>query len=194
MGVGLLALAALATGAPAAAQGVYKYVDGRGVVHYTNVSNDARYTPVRVFRGRSSHARVRPRGPVRTYDGVIERAARRQGVPAAMVKAVIHAESSFDPHAVSRRGAMGLMQLMPATAAGLGVERPFRAVDNISAGTRYLRMMHDRFGSWAWALAAYNAGPTSVDHYRGIPPFEETRRYVRRVLTYYRRYDAEFSR
>ena len=110
------------------------------------------------------------------------------------MKAVIHAESAFDPHAVSHKGAMGLMQLMPATARSLGVEKPFRVVDNISAGSRYLRMMHERYANWPHALAAYNAGPTAVDRYRGIPPYEETREYVRRVLTYYRRYDAEFRR
>ncbi len=180
--------------APAVAQGVFKYTDDRGVVHFTNVSPDDRYTQIRVFQSSNGPGRVRPRGPVKTYDALIARTAQSQGIPPAMVKAVIHAESSFDPNAVSRKGAMGLMQLMPATASGLGVSRPFRALDNISGGTRYLRMMHDRYGSWAWALAAYNAGPTAVDKYRGIPPFEETRKYVQRVLTYYRRYDADFSR
>ena len=174
------------------AQSVYRWVDSRGVVHFTNVGSDARYSPVAVFK-QSSSRRLNPR-PSNSFDSLIERAAKRQGVPAGIVKAVIHAESAFDPLAVSHKGAMGLMQLMPATARSLGVEKPFRVVDNISAGSRYLRMMHERYANWPHALAAYNAGPRAVDRYRGIPPYDETREYVRRVLTYYRRYDAEFRR
>ena len=185
----LVALPAL----PAHGGGVYKWVDDRGVVHLTNVSPDARYSPVEVFQPArmGSH---RPRGPVKTYDVLIERVAHSQGIPPALVKAVIHAESSFDPYAVSHKGAMGLMQLMPATAESLGVTQPFRVNHNISGGSRYLRMMYERFGTWPHALAAYNAGPHAVDRYRGIPPYRETRQYVRRVLKYYRRYDADFRR
>lgn len=188
----LLVALALAVPGSAAAQGVYKFVDGRGVVHFTNVSPDARYAPVKVFQPARGKAR-KPPGPVRTYDSLIERVAHSQGIPPALVKAVIHAESAFDPYAVSHKGAMGLMQLMPATAQSLGVGKPFRVSQNISGGARYLRMMYERFGNWPHAIAAYNAGPTAVERYRGIPPYRETRQYVRRVLNYYRRYDAEFS-
>lgn len=190
---GLVLVLLLALPGSAAAQGVYKFVDDRGVVHFTNVSPDDRYAPVKVFQPSRGKAR-KPPGPVRTYDNLIERVAHSQGIPPAIVKAVIHAESAFDPYAVSHKGAMGLMQLMPATAQSLGVGRPFRVSQNISGGTRYLRMMYERFGNWPHALAAYNAGPTAVERYRGIPPYRETRQYVRRVLNYYRRYDAEFSR
>jgi soluble lytic murein transglycosylase len=108
------------------------------------------------------------------------------------VKAVIAAESNFDPAAVSRRGAQGLMQLMPETAAALGVADPLQPLENVRAGTRYLRLMIDRYGDLERALAAYNAGPTVVDHYGGIPPYPETRDYVQRVLTYYRHYHGDF--
>ncbi len=187
----LLAALLLGLAAPAAAQGVYKFIDDRGVVHFTNMSPDARYTPLKVVQPPRSKSR-KPPGPVRTYDDLIERVAYRHGIPPAMVKAVIHVESAFDPYAISHRGAMGLMQLMPRTAQSLGVGQPFRVTQNISGGARYLRMMYERFGNWPHALAAYNAGPSAVERYRGIPPYNETRQYVRRVLNHYRRYDAEF--
>jgi soluble lytic murein transglycosylase len=185
----------LTWGAPAGAgTGLYRYVDERGVVHFTNVPTDSRYSRVRSLRSlatpsTSAFERIYPVG---TYDDLIERAARRHGVPAAMVKAVIHAESAFNPKAVSSKGAMGLMQLMPATAELLGVEEPFQARQNVQGGTRYLRTLHDRYGSWTHTLAAYNAGPSAVDQYRGVPPYAETRQYVKRVLSYYRRYHGDF--
>jgi soluble lytic murein transglycosylase-like protein len=115
-------------------------------------------------------------------------------VPAALVKAVIAAESSFDPGALSPKGAMGLMQLMPATASDLGVDEPFEDDQNVHGGTRYLRWLFERYGDWQRTLAAYNAGPEAVDRYDGVPPYRETRDYVRRVLSYYRRFHADFAR
>ena len=108
--------------------------------------------------------------------------------------AVIAAESLFDSRAVSKKGAQGLMQLMPATAAALGVEDPMVAEQNVNGGVRYLRAMLDRYDDMSHALAAYNAGPTAVDRYRGIPPYRETRDYVKRVLIYYRHYHGDFPR
>lgn len=184
----LLLLAAV----PAMADdGIYRRVDERGVVHFTNVRPDGGWTRIRKPRGIS---RVRPRGvPVRAFDLLIARTARAEGVPAALVKAVIHAESAFDPQAVSSKGAMGLMQLMPATAQELGVGDPFHAEQNVRGGTRYLGDLHRRYASWTTTLAAYNAGPGTVDRYRGVPPYPETRQYVRRVLSYYRRYHGDFA-
>ena len=112
----------------------------------------------------------------------------------ALVKAVIAAESNFDPEAVSRKGARGLMQLMPATAERARRRGSVRADDNVRGGTRYLRSMLDRYGDLTRALAAYNAGPTAVDRYGGIPPYPETQDYVNRVLTYYRAYHGDFGR
>lgn len=129
-----------------------------------------------------------------TYDRVIAQLARRHGVQAGLVKAVIAAESAFDRKAVSRAGAQGLMQLMPNTASELGVIAPFQAYENIDGGVRYLRLMLDRYGDVHRALAAYNAGPKAVDRYGGIPPYRETQAYVTRVLTYYRGYAREFTR
>jgi soluble lytic murein transglycosylase-like protein len=167
-------------------------VDERGVLHFTNVPSDRRYARIRALRSLATRSRAEPVSPPSTYDGLIERASRRHGVPAGLVKAVIHAESAFDPEAVSPKGAMGLMQLMPATAQLLGVARPYHASENVEGGTRYLRSLHDRYGSWTHTLAAYNAGPSAVDHYRGVPPYTETRQYVKRVLSYYRRYHGDF--
>lgn len=123
-----------------------------------------------------------------TYDAIILSTARDFGVEPALVKAVIAAESSFWPEAVSPAGAIGLMQLMPETAAQLGVADSFDPAQNIEGGTRYLRELLDRYGDTRRALAAYNAGPDAVDRYDGVPPYRETRLYVSRVLRIYRGY------
>jgi soluble lytic murein transglycosylase len=186
---------ALALAAPAAAGGgIYSYVDERGVTHFTNrPRGDKRFQPVQVF----SMARPVPRyrePRTRLYDPIITENALRQGIPPALVKAVIAAESAFDSRAVSRKGAQGLMLLMPATAASLGVADPFEPGQNVAGGTSYLKAMIDRYGDLSRAIAAYNAGPGAVDRYGGIPPYRETQAYVDRVLTYYRRYHGDFPR
>jgi soluble lytic murein transglycosylase len=188
-----LAVAALCTlAAPGAFAGrIYTFVDENGVTHFTNVPNDARYTPIVTPISHRETDRAAP--AYRGYDGLIFLNARANNLPPALVKAVIAAESRFDTAAVSRAGAQGLMQLMPETARKLGVDDPFRPDENVRGGARYLRAMLDRYGDMARALAAYNAGPTAVDQYRGVPPYRETRDYVKRVLTYYRHYDDEFG-
>lgn len=121
----------------------------------------------------------------RTLAPHIERAARETGLPIALIDAVIRTESGYRPRAVSRTGAQGLMQLMPATAQSVGVYDPFDPAQNILGGARYLRKLYDRFGSIRLAVAAYNAGPGRVKKHGGVPPFKETRRYVQAVLTRY---------
>jgi soluble lytic murein transglycosylase-like protein len=118
---------------------------------------------------------------------VIREAAQRTGLPEALIDGVIRTESGYRPRAVSRAGARGLMQLMPATARSLGVHDPFDPRQNVLGGSRYLRRMYDRFGSVRLALAAYNAGPGAVLRHRGVPPYDETRRYVSTVLRRYQR-------
>jgi len=114
---------------------------------------------------------------------IIKEAADRYGVSEELIAAVIEAESQFNPRAVSRRGAQGLMQLMPKTAATLGVEDPFSPRENIHGGVRHLRSLMDRFdNNVPLALAAYNAGHVAVLHYGGIPPYPQTRAYVKRIL------------
>jgi hypothetical protein len=122
------------------------------------------------------------------YGELIERLAGERGLEPRLVVAVIHAESNFDPLALSDKGAQGLMQLMPATADELAVEDPFDPEENLRGGIDYLRRMIDRYeGDLELALAAYNAGPEAVKRHGGVPPYPETRAYIRRVLNQYRR-------
>ena len=120
------------------------------------------------------------------YDALIDRAAQREGVDPALVRAVIQHESGFNPRATSPTGAQGLMQLMPATARGLGVTDPYDPAQSIAAGTRMLGRLVKRYdGDLSLALAAYNAGSGAVERYGGIPPYRETQNYVRNVLATY---------
>jgi soluble lytic murein transglycosylase-like protein len=210
-----LVLAAVLTAVPASAGELYRRVDARGVVHFTDAPRGASFTKIAMARPASDGLRVfapskssggslvlRRSGARRAvkpreneaYDPLILLAAERHGVPAALVKAVIAAESSFDPGAVSPKGAMGLMQLMPGTAKDVGVEQPFDDEDNVHGGTRYLRWLFERYGDWLRTVAAYNAGPEAVERYGGVPPYRETREYVQRVLSYYRAFHDDFAR
>ena len=127
-----------------------------------------------------------PRGE---YDDLISRMAAEEGVDAHLVRAIITVESRFDPSAVSRKGAKGLMQLMPETASRYSVGDPFDPAANIRGGVRYLRFLQEMFpGRLPLALAAYNAGENAVLRYDGVPPYPETRQYVDRVLAHYGRW------
>jgi soluble lytic murein transglycosylase-like protein len=210
-GLRALALAGALLAPAGASADLYQWTDARGVVHFTDVQKTARYQKLayapatdglRVFAPSSGRSRfvlkrtgrrLEPRHH-ETFDPLIRTASRAHGVPAALVKAVIAAESSFDAGAVSPKGAMGLMQLMPGTARDLGVDDAFESDQNVQGGTRYLRELYDRYGDWLRTLAAYNAGPEAVDRYDGVPPYTETREYVKRVLSYYRRFHDDFAR
>ncbi len=116
------------------------------------------------------------------YGEIIDRVSAANGVPARLVRAVIKVESDYQEHARSRKGAMGLMQLMPETARRFAVADPYNPRQNIEGGIKYLKTLLDRFPEVGLALAAYNAGEAAVDRFRGIPPYAETRDYVSRIL------------
>lgn len=161
---------------------IYQYVDATGTIALTNVPSDVRYRRVELD-STSLHIVL----PERELAPVIARHSRQHQLHPALIRAVIKAESNFDPHAISRAGAIGLMQLMPQTAIRLDVRDLYDPDDNVGGGAKYLRQLLDRFhGNLPLALAAYNAGENVVDRYQALPPIDETRQYVRKVLRYYR--------
>ena len=164
---------------------IYMYIDDKGVMHFTNAptSNEHEYK-VYIKERTSVSKRFYS---TNKYDHYITDASEQTGVDSRLLKAMIKAESDFDPRAVSRKGAMGLMQIMPENFKMLDLKNPFDPWENIKAGARYFQQLNKRFnGKLALSLAAYNAGPTAVDRYKNIPPYQETEEYVRRVLRYYR--------
>jgi soluble lytic murein transglycosylase-like protein len=184
--ISLLAFAlALGVAAPVSAQ-IYSWrdVDGKLVLSDRPRADKADMATYAVSSGvavRSTKA-VAPRKINTLYDASITEHARRQGVSADLVRAVIQVESAFNPTAVSTKGAMGLMQLMPATAAELGVSNPFEPDQNIRGGVTYLKRLLDRYDQKVeLALAAYNAGMGNVEKYGAVPPFKETRAYVKKI-------------
>ncbi len=187
-GVGLL-LGVLWGGlAPRAGGDIYWFQDEQGVLHISNVPVDPRFR----FKEREEGDR---RGGVTTagtsrksYDRLIDKIAQAEGLDPDLLRAVVEAESDFNPDAISRKGAVGLMQLMPETARRLGVSDPFHPSDNLEGGARYLRSLINKYeGILPLALSAYNAGENAVDQHKGIPPYPETRAYVQKVLTSYGR-------
>lgn len=144
-------------------------------------SDVAAIEPEEVFTANAPAAARRVTGP---YADLIRRAAKEHGLNAALIERVIAAESNFNPRAISRKDAFGLMQLLPETAAQYNVMNLFDPAENIDAGTRYLKALLDQYdGNLRLALAAYNAGPEAVKRYSGVPPFPETQKYVRRITS-----------
>src|SRR3954469_2890445 len=167
------------------------WVDRDGVYHVEDAPN-ARAS------SRASASRTKARWWERRSDAPpaqIERAAAMYNIPAELIRAVIAAESAGDTSAISHRGAIGLMQLMPQTAGEMYVQDPVDPAQNILGGTRYLRWLANQFhGDMILTLAAYNAGPEAVRKYGGVPPFEETRTYVKKVIAYYQDLRARLSK
>ena len=182
--VSLAALMVMWSGAVSA--DIFCYKDENGVLHFTNVKTDSRY---RIF---TRSARRTPQKYIKDFSDIIDLASTKYGLEAALIKAIIKAESDFDHTAVSQKGAQGLMQLMPETAQDLEVENPFDPEENILGGARYFSMLMKRFkNDKILALAAYNAGPERVESCKGIPPFPETQAFVKRVMAYYRAYNSK---
>lgn len=181
----------LCASAAAAHSQIYTYVDADGLRHYTDVPDNNRYRVLvlsphdRTASGDRYDAMLLAKAG--QYDSIIERAAVSAAVEPNLLRAVIVVESGFNSRALSKRGAMGLMQLMPATATRYGAANPFDPHENVHAGARYLKFLIDRFGQdLRLALAAYNAGENAVDRNGGqVPPFAETMAYVPRVLRIY---------
>jgi len=202
--LGSLALALAVPASPARAD-IYRYVDANGVEHYTNIQPSTRGWQ-RVLRTGSGGKRKAAGGAavlraigltapdpkrMERYDAYIREAAVLYVLPEEFLRAVMRVESNFYTEAVSHAGAMGLMQLMPATARAMGVLDPFDARQNVLGGARFLRVLANNFGGdLVLTIAAYNAGEGAVRKYGGIPPYAETRRYVQRVLTHYYAYRA----
>jgi soluble lytic murein transglycosylase-like protein len=175
---------------------IYKYVDDEGVMHFTDAPTDRRF---KIFmRDLKKDRKLRTNFKIGAFsrnpdefEPIVKSVASEYGVDKNLVKAVIHAESGYNPNAVSPKGAQGLMQLMPKTAQGLKVPNSFDPKDNIRGGVRYLRFLLDTFkGDVTLALAAYNAGLSRVNQYGGVPPYQETRNYISRVLSYQKSYQS----
>jgi soluble lytic murein transglycosylase len=172
----------LATPSPAK---IYYQIDEHGVAHFTNAPTTPEFQPL----DQGPFAMATPPAPAgRGIDQFIDLFAGQHDLDAALIRAVIQAESNFNPRAISRKGAQGLMQLMPGTIQRFSVGNAFDPYENIGAGTRYLRLLLDQFeGDLTLALAAYNAGENAVLRYRGVPPYPETQDYVRKVQRTYDR-------
>jgi soluble lytic murein transglycosylase-like protein len=201
--IGAALLALLLAPVPATAGELYSFVDDEGVVHFTNAPSDPRYRRVRRTAEEAGVYRSAPRAPARSapaagrsggaYRDQVQTVAKKYELPETLILAVMAVESNFDPRAVSEKGAMGLMQLMPGTARDMAVHDPFDPAQNIEGGARYLRLLANQYeGDPLRTLAAYNAGPEAVRRAGGdVPNIPETRAYVRKVVDLWKAYRTE---
>lgn len=161
---------------------IYMYLDSDGILHFTNTPTSSDYK----LYIKEKPKKLPPEEAMHRYDHLISEASYTSGISFALIKAMIRVESNFDPKAVSKKGAKGLMQIMPKNFITLDIDDPFDPRENILGGSRYFQKLMDRYeGKLPLALAAYNAGPTAVDRHRGIPPIKETEDYVKKVMNYY---------
>jgi hypothetical protein len=176
--------------------GIYQFVDENGVIHFTNCPRDPKFR-LYLREGKEDgeepvQAGFLPIQDSNFYDPLISEFCRKYQVNFALIKAIIRAESGFNPRAVSRKGAKGLMQLMPETALRMNVSNVFNPKENIEGGVRYFKYLLSLFNNdLRLSLAAYNAGENLVCELRSIPPYRETVDYVRRVLNYYQSYTRQ---
>jgi soluble lytic murein transglycosylase-like protein len=166
--------------APAAAQ-IFAALDAKGTTVLSDRRIERSTTVFNVKDAPSYRVTTDAAQGADVYEELVREHAQRQSLRPELVRAVIQVESGFNPRATSPKGAMGLMQLMPQTAKTLGVFNAYDPAENIRGGTAYLRQLLDKYGSEQLALAAYNAGPGAVDKYDGVPPYRETKDYVRKV-------------
>jgi soluble lytic murein transglycosylase-like protein len=190
--MGLLFFSTITT-TPALAD-IFVYIDKEGVMHFSNAPTQAHYR-VYMKEGPGTPPQVEISKPdTDKYDQLIAESCRLHGVDFALVKAIIRAESCFDPYAISSKGAEGLMQLMPETSKRLNVANPFDPHENIKGGVKHLKYLLDRFNhDLRLSLAAYNAGETTVAEVNRVPNYRETKNYVTEVLRYYREYKKKSS-
>lgn len=174
---------------PSARADIYVYVDKNKVRHFTNVPTSSKY---RLYLKSNPHNFDKIASDVRfsynsnRYDHLILKASIHHDVDFSLLKSIIKVESNFDNQAVSHKGAMGLMQIMPQNFSFLNIRNPFDPEENIMGGTLYFKQLMEKFNKLELALAAYNAGPGTVDRYNGIPPIPETKGYVNKVLAHYK--------
>jgi len=169
---------------------IYKYVDENGVVCYTDTPFGKKANRVLKENADSNPVQQQPfrtdSDDIKDYHSIVHVKAAEYNIDPSLIKAVIKTESNWNCTAVSRKGAMGLMQLMPATAYEMDVINPFNPEENIEGGTKYLKYLLERFnGDLTLALAAYNAGPKTVEKFGFVPPITETKQYVKKVLSLY---------
>lgn len=178
MGI-LVAVLSVFVTVPVAQADIYMFIDSQGVLHFTNTPTSSQYKLYIKERPKPAAATIK-------YDGIIQEASDKFDLSFFLIKAIIKVESDFDSRAVSKKGALGLMQIMPQNLQAFNIREPYDPKDNIMGGSRYFKSLIERYsGKLPLALAAYNAGPTIVDKYRNIPPIKETEDYVKKVMKYF---------